>query len=72
MSIPLGLNAVVTPSAAMAKKRAVIYRMAICAMFLGLTLVMKLVSTTYLPVLGAAGIKISVSGVISVFPSLLF
>ena len=53
-------------------RRKTLYRITISAIFLSLTLVVSTLTTAYLPVLGAAGIKISISGIISVFPALLF
>jgi len=72
MNIPTLFQTASAGPAGLTKRRASLYKMAVSAVFLSLTLAMKLVSTTYLPVLGAAGIKISISGIISVFPSLLF
>ena len=47
-------------------------RIAVAAMFLALSVVIRVFVSFYLPILGAAGIKIDFSGVFSVFPALLF
>ncbi len=54
------------------EKHKLLYRITVSAVFLALAVVLKLVTTFYLPIMGASGLKIDFSGVFSAFPSILF
>ena len=49
-----------------------ILKITISALFLAIAIVIKLSTAIYLPILGAAGLKIDFSGVFSAFPAMLF
>lgn len=54
------------------KRKHIIYSITVSAVFLSLALVLKTLTSFYLPVLGAAGLKVSFSGIFTAFPALLF
>jgi len=58
--------------AALSKYRRTIKRITVSAVFLSISLVLKLTVSFYLPFLGAAGIKVDFAGIFTIFPALLF
>ena len=52
----------------MRRRRRILYKITIYAVFLSLELVIKTFNSFYLPILGAAGIKVSFSGILRLFP----
>lgn len=54
------------------KHKNIIYSITVSAVFLSLALVLKTLTSFYLPILGAAGLKVSFSGIFTAFPALLF
>lgn len=60
--LPDGLN----------RYRSVLHRLTVSAVFLSFAVVIKAFTSFYLPVLGAAGLKIDFSGIFTAFPALMF
>lgn len=54
------------------KRRRILYSIAVSAVFLSFALVLKTLTSFYLPILGAAGLKVDFSGIFTAFPALMF
>jgi ECF transporter S component (folate family) len=54
------------------RRRNVLYKITVSAVFLSFAVVLKTLTAFYLPVLGAAGLKIDFSGIFIAFPALMF
>ena len=54
------------------RRKKSILKITVSALFLAIAIVIKLSTAFYLPILGAAGLKIDFSGVFSAFPAILF
>ncbi len=54
------------------KRRNLLFRVSVSAVFLSFALLLKTLTSFYLPILGAAGLKVDFSGIFTAFPALLF
>ncbi|MHB1152028.1 MAG: ECF transporter S component [Eubacteriales bacterium] len=54
------------------KRKRILYSITVSAVFLSFALVLKTLTSFYLPILGAAGLKVDFSGIFTAFPALMF
>lgn len=54
------------------KRKRILYSITVSAVFLSFALVLKTLTSFYLPILGAAGLKVDFSGIFTAFPALIF
>jgi len=66
------MSQLVTDSTVLNNHKKPVIKITVSALFLAIAIVIKLSTAFYLPILGAAGLKIDFSGVFSAFPAILF
>ncbi len=54
------------------RRKRILYSITVSAVFLSFALVLKTLTSFYLPILGAAGLKVDFSGIFTAFPALMF